>query len=62
MDETAQWMRVLGMLAMLSPFMLGQIPILRPYARRVGLVAALLYIGLGVGFVLWWTLIRTPPA
>jgi hypothetical protein len=61
MDDATLWMRVLGALALLAPFAFGCIAPLRPYARRIGLVAMLLYLAVGIGFVVWYTLIRPGP-
>ena len=61
MDEASQVMRLLGGLCLLAPFALGRIPSLRPYARRIGAAILILYIGFGIGFVIWYVLIRTPP-
>lgn len=58
MDDATQWMRLLGALALVVPFIMSRIPQTRPHARRVGLCAAVLYIGFAVAFVAWYLLIR----
>ncbi len=58
MDEATRIMRVLGVMAMMAPFLLTQIPALRPHGRRIALVAAIAYVGFGLGFVAWYLLIR----
>lgn len=58
MDDAAQLMRLLGVLAIFGPFILSRIPIVRRHARTVGLIAAVVYILFGTGFVIWYTLIR----
>jgi hypothetical protein len=62
MDEAFRWMRILGGLAVIAPFLLGRIPMARPFARRIALALAALYLLFGVSFVLWWLLIRPPVA
>ncbi len=51
-------MRLIGGLAIATPLLLSRIPGLRPHARRAGLALAVLYIGFGIVFVLWYVLIR----
>ena len=60
-DQASQWMRILGALALLTPFIVTRIPRFRPYGRIVGLSLTLLYLAVGVCFVLWYTLIRSAP-
>ncbi len=62
MDQASQWMRLIGGLALLTPFVLSRIPALRQHTRVVGLALAVLYIGFGIAFILWYTLVRVPPA
>jgi hypothetical protein len=57
-----QWARIIGSLALVSPFLLNRIPALRPYAGIVAKAAAALYLLFGLAFVLWWLLIRQPAA
>jgi hypothetical protein len=58
-EDASQWMRLIGGLALLAPFALSRMPMFRAHARRIGLAATILYIAFGIGFVLWYTLIRT---
>jgi len=58
MDDATRWMQILGGLAIAAPMLLGRIPGTRRYARLVGRAAAMLYLAFGIGFVLWWWLIR----
>ncbi len=61
MDDATRLMRVLAVLAMAAPLLLSRLPMLRRHARPVGLTLALLYLGFGIGFVVWYTLIRPAP-
>ncbi len=56
MQDATRWMQMLGSLALVSPFLLGRMAVTRPYARRVSRVFAVLYLAVGVGFVVWWML------
>ncbi len=58
MDDATRIMRILGVAAMMAPFLLARIPALRPHARRIGLAALIAYVGFGLGFVVWTLLIR----
>jgi hypothetical protein len=57
-EDATQWMRILGGLAVVAPMLLGRIPAARRYARPIARIAAVLYLLVGIGFVLWWVFIR----